>query len=269
MKNRSTATERTGITRRTFAATSAAGVAGIALSAFPVFAQTAPVEEVLSIGYWPGSVKGKWSAETADRKTDLHVVDASSILMPDPRFLERGAVVSVLGFWRPARRTTIPMSLDVEVLYDLEAGSEMETFPFRAWSYGFQNGSASASTPVRVNLGVKSDANLEFRTRRRLHPDNARSRGTRLDADGGVASVARFGIMQGSPIHLQQGTYFIAVPEEEGVVRPTWNQLTVSRAGGKQMTLRGYGILRQGNHSEPVNFSYLVISFEYGGPTGS
>jgi hypothetical protein len=264
MKKNHASTENAGITRRTFVATSAVAVAGTAFATSPVFAQLVPAEEILSVGYWPGSVKGKWMAQTLDNKTDLGVIDASAILTPDPTFLERGAVVSVLGLWRPARRTNVPMALDVEVLYRLEAGSEQEVFPFRAWSYGFRNGVASASTPVRVNLPVQSDSNLEFRTRRRIATPDARLRGARLDAEGGVASVARFGIMHGSPIRLQQGTYFFAIPEEEGVVRPRWEGLSTSRTGGREMTLRGYGILRSGSRSEPVDFSYLVLSVERG-----
>lgn len=260
-KNRSCS--EIGITRRTFVATSAAAVAGTAL-AQPLFAQSAAgAEEILSVGYWPGSIKGKWATEVAKGRPILDLQDSADVLLPDHTFIDRGAAVSITGFWRPAGRRATPLALDVDVLYELEAGSEQRVFPFRAWSYGVTNGVQHATSPVRLAIPVQSSSDFQVRTRRRLFADG-RQRAVRQNADGGIEAVTSFGVMHGSQVRLNPGTYFMAIPEDEPVVRPSWSEIQVARAGGRELTLAGHGVLRRGSHLEPVDFSYLIISVEHG-----
>lgn len=262
-KNRSCS--GTGITRRTFVATSAAAVAGTALAP-PLFAQSAtsaPAAEVLSVGYWPGSIRGRWTTEISKGQPILELQNAGDVLLPDHNFIDRGAVLSIHGFWRPAARRTTPMELDVDVLYQLEAGSEQPVFPFRAWGYGFRNGVAHATSPVRLSIPVQSSSDFQLRTRRRLLVDGRRP-AARLNADGGIEALTSFGVMHGSQVRLNPGTYFFAIPEEEAVARPSWADIQVAHRGGRELTLGGHGVLRRGTRLEPVDFSYLIISVEHG-----
>lgn len=261
-KNRSCS--ETGITRRTFVATSAAAVAGTALAS-PLFAQGVAVApaEVLSVGYWPGSIRGRWATEISKGHPILELQDSADVLLPDHRFIDRGAAFSITGFWRPAGRRTTPLAVDVDVLYELEAGSEQPVFPFRAWSYGFTNGVAHATSPVRLSIPVQSSSDFQVRTRRRLFVDG-RQRAARSNADGGIEALTSFGVMHGSQVRLNSGTYFLAIPEEEAVTRPSWADIQVAQRGGRELTLEGHGILRRGSRLEPVDFSYLIISVEHG-----
>jgi hypothetical protein len=261
-KNRSWS--ETGITRRTFVATSAAAVAGTAL-AEPLFAQgvgEAPVES-LSVGYWPGSIKGRWEAEISKGHPNLELQDSANVLLPDHTFIDRGAVFSITGFWRPAGRRATPLAVDVDVLYELEAGSEQPVFPFRAWSYGFTNGVAHATSPVRLSIPVHSSSDFQVRTRRRLFADG-RQRVAGSNAGGGIDALTSFGVMHGSQVRLNPGTYFLAIPEAEAVARPSWADIQIARRGGRDLTLGGYGVLRTGSRLEPVDFTYLIISVEHG-----
>ncbi|MHB9001920.1 MAG: hypothetical protein ACYC9N_20675, partial [Thermoanaerobaculia bacterium] len=207
--------------------------------------------------------RGRWATEISKGHPILELQDSASVLIPDHTFIEHGAAFSIIGFWRPADRRATPLAVDVDVLYELEAGSEQPVFPFRAWSYRFTNGMPQETSPVRLTIPVQSSSDFQVRTRRRLSVD-ARPRGARPNAEVGIDALTSFGVMHGSQVRLNPGTYFLAIPEEEGVVRPDWDDIQVARRGGRELTLEGHGVLRRGSRLEPVDFTYLIISVEHG-----
>jgi hypothetical protein len=214
--------------RRRFLTTAALGVTALALSHKNAFATTSTgFSPLISIGFAP--------ALPADGAA-FRLIDAASILMPDPTFLSRGARVSVAGSARAAKHATDPGGVAVDAAMSKR---------FRFWSAADNgpSGNLSFTTQAVATSGI------DFVARRMKDTTKKEETSTTAPAD---VDPAPFTLSLGSAAgpKLQRGVYVVALRESASEIITDWSRFAIAAANGVY-TIPG------------ADFAWVILKIDY------
>lgn len=264
-----------GLHRREFLLLSSSAAIGLAATSIPAklfgsIAETG-LRTALSVGYLDYLPEDSQAFPARGR-----VVAAESLSSGDPRFGESGALIRLVGFWRPQAVRSAPLSATLLAYYP--ANGAHDKAPFVAWTYVSDGSQVFATPRALVHAPIGSDGlDLAVMTGRpapfvesRNHMMFARvvsgnvaevlpSRDD-LASDGSVITLR----MNGSGAKLRPGTYFVALGQGSGQ-KIDWSSIRVADLRSPDYLDRnGGGPLSQVSFlgSQTVEFPYLALSIE-------
>ena len=245
--------------RREFLLIGSAAVVGLAATDVPAQVMRGVVGEgslpLLSIGYWPGSLR---VSETAPARP---VVPANLLRHADASLAD-GARMRIEGFRRAPRHEGRPISLGVTVRY---SGHGSDVPPVHAFSYAATRSSVLANGGAAFALPVDAGEAIELAFDRRPLRTSASDKSRRaiaadvFTAADGASDSASLGMKPGEKgFHLRPGTYFFAVRESRADVAPNWSSVrvdaTASLTSGNMLYVDVLGERR------PVPFGYVAVT---------
>lgn len=185
------------------------------------------------------------------------VMPAERLTLADAGIAERGARVTVHGFFRAAAYRNHALELGLRTYYPAIDPATGAKAPVITWAWRGESHRVSSSN--RTAFTVPVDDALHLGVERRIDTPRQNSIIHRLagldaprsDSRAELAElVAHSGV---SGMKLRRGTYFLAVRESDADAAPSWSSLRVTRdsASALRTTMGG-----------DAPFSYLVLSIE-------
>jgi hypothetical protein len=262
-----------GMHRREFLMLGSTAVVGLAATSLPAQVLRSisnPRDAALSIGYldYLPRVSQSFPART-------RLVPAESLSSGDRSFTNSGALIRLVGFWRPLRSRSTPLSATLLTYYPATAAHDKA--PFVVWTY-YSDGSRVFDTPrAMVHTPVDEDGialalitskpatmveSTHHTTFSRVvsgHVGEVLPSRDDLISDGAgiTLSSGRGGLK------LRAGTYFVALGQTG--TRVDWSAVRSADLGAaSSLDPRGAGPLSLASliGSSPVDFSYLALSIE-------
>jgi hypothetical protein len=223
--------------RRQFLKVASVAAVGVAFSERSLFAAASSgVLPLIGVGY---------AASLPGNGFTVPMTDASSILSPDPTFINRAARVTVLGASRAKQHADAAGGIGVDAYFPI-TGREPGNFPrFSFWSAANE----SMTGQMTFRMPALATTGLTFVVRR-IRP----SAGTRalntvpaLEAETSPLTLS-LGSAEGPK--LARGVYALAFREESGDSAPSWSRMLLMNQNGTY-SLSGAGV------------TYLLLQVDY------
>jgi len=227
----------TVVHRRDFLKLASVAAVGIAFSERNLFAASSSgIVPLIGVGF---------AASLPQDGFSVSMIDASSILSPDPAFIRRAARISVVGSARAKARVGAEGGVGVDAYFPI-TGREQEKFPrFSFWS---ANGDSTGGR-TSFRMPALATTGLSFVVRR-IRPTNVKAQTTSVPALETEISPITLSLGNVDGPKLTRGVYAFALREEDGDSAPNWNRTTLINQNG-QYSLSGTGV------------TYLLMQIDY------
>ena len=213
--------------RRSFISTTALGITGIALSHKTAFAAATGFSPLISIGFAPA---------LPANGTSVRLADAMSILVPDPTFISRGALVTVAGSARAAKHAGDPGGVAVDAVMS-------KRFSFWAAADNGTSSNLAFAAPVIATSGI----DLVARRMKQTTKKEETSSTPPADVDP-VPFTLSLGSAAGPK--LQRGVYVVALRESPSETVADWSAYSIVASNG------AYSIANAG-------FAWVLLKIDY------
>lgn len=224
--------------RRQFLKLASVAAVGVAFSERNLFAASSSgIVPLMGVGFAP-SLPGNGYT--------VPMTDASSILSPDPAFINRAARVTVIGASRAKQHADATGGIGVDAYFPI-TGREAGKYPrFSFWSAANE----SMTGPVSFRMPALATTGLTFVVRRvrQTTATGALNTVPALETETSPLTLS-LGNVEGPK--LARGVYALAFREEDGDSAPSWGRMLLINQDGK------YSL------SGAAGLTYLLISVAY------
>jgi hypothetical protein len=223
--------------RRQFLKLASVAAVGVAFSERNLFAASSSgIVPLLGIGYAPSLPKDGFTVPMSD---------ASSILSPDPTFINRAARISVVGGSRAKQHLDAAGGIGVDAYFPI-TGRASGNYPrFRLWS---ASGSTSSGN-LSFRMPALATTGLSFAVRR-LRPTAGSTPLNEVPAPEPETSPLTLSLGSVAGPKLARGVYAFAFREEDSDSAPNWSRTSLMNQAGKY-SLSGIGV------------TYLLLQVDY------
>jgi hypothetical protein len=233
-----------GIPRREFLRVSSAAALGIAVAAMSersLFAtESSGIVPLMGVGYAPSLPATGFS---------VPLIDASSILSPDPHFIGSGARISVVGAKRSANHANALGGIGVDALFAVSYRQPEDPAHFRFFSISGRQDVDSMSGHISFTMPAPSTTGVPLLVRRERPATNQAS-STSVPAIENEASPVTLSLGNAAGPKLTRGVYAFAFREEQSDSMANWSRMSIAPEEG------GYII-------SGATFSYLLLNVDY------
>jgi hypothetical protein len=215
--------------RRQFLKIASVAAVGVAFSERRLFAATTSgIVPLLGVGYTDRLPEDGFTVAMAD---------ASSILSPDPAFINRAARITVVGASRAKQYANTPGGIGVDAYFPI-TGRESGKLPrFSFWSAAgdTMTGNVSFRMPALATTG------LTFVVRR-MRPTTGDGELNTVPALETETSPLTLSLGNADGPKLARGIYALAFREENGDSAPSWNRMLLMKQNGKYSLSNAAGV---------------------------
>ncbi|MEA2165061.1 MAG: hypothetical protein QOK37_3188 [Thermoanaerobaculia bacterium] len=224
--------------RRQFLKIASVAAVGVALSERNLFAASSSgVVPLLSIGYAPSLPMDGFTVTMGD---------ASSILSPDPTFINRGARISVVGGSRAKQYMDAPGGIGIDAYFPI-TGRQSGNYP----RYTFWSATGNApSGQLSFRMPALATTGLSFVVRR-VRPTVGSAALNEVPALEPETSPLTLSLGNVAGPKLARGVYAFAFREEAGDSEPNWGRTLLMNQGGKYSLSGVSGV------------TYLLVEVDY------
>jgi hypothetical protein len=223
--------------RREFLKLASVAAVGVAISERNLFATTSSgIVPLIGVGY---------AASLPENGFTVPMTDASTILSPDPTFINRAARVTVLGASRAKQHADAAGGIGVDAYFPI-TGREAANFPrFSFWSAA--NESVGGRTSFRMPALATTGLSFVVRRMRPAVRINALNEVPALETETSPLTLS-LGNVEGPK--LARGVYALAFREENADTAPSWGRTLLMNQNGSY-SLSGAGV------------TYLLLQVDY------
>jgi hypothetical protein len=224
--------------RRQFLKVASVAAVGVAFSERRLFAATSSgIVPLLGVGY---------ADHLPEDGFTVPMADASTVLSPDPTFINRAARISVVGASRAKQYANTPGGIGVDAYFPI-TGREASKLP----RFSFWSAAADSTTgPISFRMPALATTGLTFVVRR-MRPtagDGALNTVPALETETSPLTLS-LGNADGPK--LARGIYALAFREENGDIAPSWNRMLLMKQNGKYSLSNAAGV------------TYLLLQVDY------
>jgi hypothetical protein len=224
--------------RRQFLKIASVAAVGVAFSERSLFAATSSgIVPLLGVGY---------AGQLPEDGFTVPMADASSILSPDPTFINRAARIAVIGASRARQYANTPGGIGVDAYFPI-TGRESGKLPrFAFWSA--TNDTMTSNVSFRMPALATTGLTFVVRRMRPTAGDGALNTVPALETETSPLTLS-LGNADGP--RLARGIYALAFREENSDSAPSWNRMLLMKQNGKYSLSNAAGV------------TYLLLQVDY------
>lgn len=224
--------------RRQFLKIASVAAVGVAFSERRLFAATSlGIVPLLSVGY---------ADHLPEDGFTVPMADASTVLSPDPTFINRAARITVAGGSRAKQYANTPGGIGVDAYFPI-TGREVGKFP----RFAFWSAVNDATTgPVSFRMPALATTGLTFVVRR-MRPTAGDGELNTVPALEPETSPLTLSLGNADGPKLARGIYALAFREENSDSAPSWSRMLLMHQNGKYSLSNAAGV------------TYLLLQVDY------